>query len=95
VAPPGVSLLTAVRHGGTVELAWRNPAPSRYRYTVVRVEPGRASGVAPSAGRAAYAGTTQRTAIGGLSTRETYTIVVFTVDQDGNVSNPSKLVVTG
>ena len=61
--PPGVSRLTATGRGGTIELAWKNPALSRYRYTVVRVQPGRPVGVTPSAGGAAYAGTGQRTTI--------------------------------
>ena len=93
--PPGVSRLTATRRGGTIELAWKNPAPSRYRYTVVRIEPGRPVGLAPSAGVAAYAGAGQRTTIAGLSSKETYTVVVFAVDQYGNVSNGAKLFVTG
>ena len=61
----------------------------------MRIEPGRPVGLAPSAGVAADAGTSQRTTIGGLSTKETYTVVVFTVDQYGNVSNGAKLFVTG
>jgi hypothetical protein len=96
VTPPaGVSRLTATRRGGAIELAWKNPAPGRYRYTVVRIERGRPVGVGPSAGAAAYAGAGQRTTIGALSTKETYTIVVFTVDQYGNVSNPAERFVTG
>jgi hypothetical protein len=94
-APPTVGKLTATGRGGKIALAWKNPALSRYRYTVVRVEPGRPGGVAPTTGVAAYEGTGQGTTITGLSARQQYTIGVFTVDQYGNVSAPAELAVTG
>jgi hypothetical protein len=37
--PAEVSNLTATRSSRGVRLTWKNPALSRYRYTVVRVEP--------------------------------------------------------
>jgi hypothetical protein len=93
-APAMVSRLTATRRAGKILLTWKNPALSRYRYTVVRVEPGRPVGVAPTAGVAAYEGPGQRTTIAGLPAGQRCIIVVFTVDQYGNVSAPAELAVT-
>ncbi len=94
-APPKVSDLTATRHGTSVALGWKNPADSGYRSTIVRVEQGRPAGVGSSAGTFAYQGTGHAAALSGLSTAETYTAVVYTVDQYGNVSAPAELAVTG
>jgi len=73
--------------------SWKNPAYSGYRYTVVRLEQGRPAGVGSSAGAAAYAGSGHQTTISGLPAAGTYTIVVYTVDQYGNVSAPAALAV--
>jgi hypothetical protein len=94
-APPGVGSLSTKRSGVAVKLTWKNPAPSRYRYTVVRVEPGRPGAVAPVAGIAAYAGNGQQAMIGGLKSGATYTLVVYAVDQYGNVSAPAARVISG
>jgi hypothetical protein len=67
---------------------------SRYRYTVVRIEPYGAKGLSPSAGAAGYAGSGHSTTIGGLPASR-YTIAVCTVDQYGNVSSPAELALTG
>ena len=93
--PDKVSNLTAGKTSNGVRLAWTNPASGRYRYTEVRVEPANPVGVAPSAGVAAYSGTGQRTILTGLLAGHKYTVVVYTVDRYGNVSNPATRIVSG
>ena len=93
--PAEVSNLTATRSSRGVRLTWKNPALSRYRYTVVRVEPANPGGVGPSAGVAAYSGAGQSTTVTGLLAGHKYTIVVYTVDRYGNVSKPAERVAGG
>jgi hypothetical protein len=95
-ARSGSATLSAAKsQAGKITLSWRNPAVSRYRYTVVRIEPYGVKGVSPSAGLAGYAGSGHSTTIGGLSASSKYTVAVYTVDQDGNVSSPAELAVKG
>jgi hypothetical protein len=92
---PAATRVTAIRSRQGVRLTWKNPAISRYHYTMVRVEPASPVGVAPSAGVAAYSGTGHSTTVTGLVAGRKYTIVVYTVDRYGNVSAPSERVITG
>jgi hypothetical protein len=51
--PPGVTNLSAVVSGSGLAITWANPTASRYRYTLVRIEPsGTLAGLSPIAGGA-------------------------------------------
>jgi hypothetical protein len=92
VTPPaGVSGLTATWSGSTISLNWVNPASAGYRYTVVRVEAGIPVGEAPGAGTAVYEGSGTTATVTGLVAGKVYTVTAFTVDQYGNVSDPSNV----
>jgi hypothetical protein len=93
--PPGVTNLNAVVSGSGLDITWVNPTVSRYRYTVVRIEPsGTLAGLSPIAGGAVFAGTGTAAVAHGLKTGRTYTVVAYTVDSYGNVSAPVKSAVT-
>lgn len=92
VTPPaGVSGLTATSSGSTISLNWVNPTSSDYRYTVIRVEAGSPAGEAPGAGTAVYEGPGTTATVTGLVAGAAYTVTAFTVDQYGNVSDPSNV----
>jgi hypothetical protein len=93
--PAGVSNLSAVPSSTGLHLTWANPSPSGYRYTVVRVESSaKPYAVSPVAGLSGYAGTGTAATVHGLRTGHTYTVVAYTVDQYGNVSQPAETTVT-
>jgi hypothetical protein len=93
--PPGVGQLHVTSSSGVLGVTWVNPTVSRFRYTVVRVEPsGAPAGVAPFAGLSAYAGIGKSVKVHGLIIGHRYTVAVFTVDQYGNVSSPARYAVT-
>ena len=68
---------------------------SRYRFTLVRIEPsGTLAGLSPAAGGAVFAGTGTTAAVTGLKAGRTYTVGAYPVDQYGNVSAPVESTVT-
>jgi hypothetical protein len=84
-----VTALKASATGSGAAISWANPTSSRYRYTLVRVEPtGSPVGIAAYAGKAVYSGTGTTTVVHGLLSGHTYTIVAYAIDQYGNVSLP-------
>src|SRR5215831_2266277 len=94
VTTAGVSGLTATTSGpGRVSVRWVNPTSPGYRYTVIRVEQGTPIAESPTAGTAVYHGTGTSTEVTGLIAGETYTVTAFAIDQHGNVSDPSNVVV--
>jgi len=87
--PPGVGSLKVSSSSGAVSVSWVNPTLSRYVHTIVRVErSGAPVGVAPFAGIASYVGTGTSAKVTGLTVGNSYTVVVYTVDQYGNISSP-------
>jgi hypothetical protein len=91
----GVSRLNAGVNQSGLQITWANPASSRYRYTLVRIEPsGTPAGIAPYAGTSAYGGTGTSSTVHGLVKGHTYTIVAYAVDKYGNVSHPTQRTIT-
>lgn len=91
---PSVTKLKAVAAAPKLTITWANPTGSRYAYTLVRIySSGTPAGVSPIAGRAVYAGTGAATTVYGLTSGLWYTVVVYTVDPYGNMSNAARYVI--
>ncbi len=94
VTNAGVSGLTATASSpDRVSVSWVNPTSPDYRYSVIRIEQGTPTAEYPTAGTAVYHGTGTSTEVTGLIAGDTYTITAFAIDQHGNVSDPSNVVV--
>jgi hypothetical protein len=92
--PPGkVTGLEVSRNGATAELSWTNPTAGDLALISVRYLQGDTPPGAPNSGYFGYVGKRQTVLLRGLDGNRPLALALFSVDRNGNVSQPLVAVI--